>query len=385
MLIFKYLAPEGAEKVLEQNDRLSLKFGMPREYNDPYELFLQPSSPLGTEELRAFFEFFFGRVVQAPVSCFSMRPECVPMWAHYAKQGEGIVLGFDEDALAAHFSLAYFADVDYSDSPASVDAGMIEWAFTTGKRRHAIRLLAHAHRAAFFRKRLEWQYERERRLVVATDEVSESSGLLLAMVPSAVLRFVIVGPRTPPDLRARCAWFGTNLGIPLLEFVVGRRSYDPLFRRLDGSVLRWDGSDFLGIKNPCSSCSEPSDDLDGAGQCEWCRIDDEVRRTAAKRSMLAATLYFGLDRGLPLEFEGLSPKGKGAAAWTENAPRRQTEALLQDVRLTKELFDAMGRAGMLEGMVGRQIAEPEEPVQRIDIPSLSSSRLATPDSEPTSC
>lgn len=66
MLVFKYLALAGARKVLERDDSLSLKFGLPREYHDPYELFLQPSERLATEELRAFFDFFFGRVVHTP-------------------------------------------------------------------------------------------------------------------------------------------------------------------------------------------------------------------------------------------------------------------------------------------------------------------------------
>lgn len=348
IVIFKYLGPQGAAKALEQGDSVSLRFGLPRAYNDPYELFLQPSRSLVTEELRAFYEFFFGRVVQAPVSCFSLRPECVPMWAHYAREGAGVVLGFDEDALAEHFALAYFADVEYSDVPASIDAGMIDWAFTTGKRRHAIQLLASAHRAAFFRKRLEWQYERERRLVVATNEVSDVGGLLLAAVSPTALRFLILGPSSEPQMRERCEWFSAKYGVPLLEFVVGRRSYEPIFREAGGAVRRWNGAEFEQVRSACTACSEPAEDLDGAGRCVWCRIDDEVRQRAAKRSMLAATLYFGLDRGLPLEFDGLSPKGRDAATWIAEEPKRRAEALAQDVALVQEVILAMARAGMLE-------------------------------------
>lgn len=358
MLVFKYLAVEGARRVLAQDDSLSLKFGLPKEYNDPYELFLQPSERLDAEELRAFFDFFFGRVVQTPVLCLSLRPECVPMWAHYAEEGAGIVLGFDEDALAEHFALAYLADVEYSDAPASVDAHLIQWAFTTGKRRHAIRLLAKAHRAAYFRKRQEWQYERERRLVVATDEVPLVNGLLLATLSSTALRCAICGPRTPTDLRLRCELMQAQLGIPLFDFMVGRRSYEPMFRQSDARVVRWSGSDFVEVEQTCATCSEPSDDLDGTARCEWCRIGDDAHRAAAKKSMLAATLYFGLDRGLPLEFEGLQPKGRNAAAWIAAEPRRQKEALLRDVQLTQELFIVMARAGMIEGFPG-EAATPE--------------------------
>ena len=351
MFIFKYLGPAGAARVLEHDDSLSIRFGLPRSYNDPYELFLQPSTPLASEELRAFFEFFFGRVVQAPVSCFSVRPECVPMWAHYAQEGTGIVLGFDEDALATEFSLAYFTDVEYSDAPATIDSDLIDWTFTTGKRRHAIRLLAHAHRAAFFIKRLEWQYERERRLVVATDEVSDVGGILLAPIAPTALRFLILGTQIAPDLRNHCEQFAARHGIPLLEFFVGRKHYEPIFRRSGSRPLRWTGTEFEELTTACSACSEPADDIDPTGLCVWCRISEGARRAAAKKSMLAATLYFGLDRGLPLEFEGLNPKGRDAERWIAEAPRRQAEAMARDAALLLELFAVMKKSGLLDSPV----------------------------------
>jgi hypothetical protein len=64
--------------------------------------------------------------------------------------------------------------------------------------------------------------------------------------------------------------------------------------------------------------------------------------------MLAATLYFGLDRGLPLEFENLDPKGRDAAAWIAEAPKRSAQALAADVTLLGELYTIMKREGLVE-------------------------------------
>ena len=123
----------------------------------------------------------------------------------------------------------------------------------------------------------------------------------------------------------------------------------------------WMTDKFDECASVCSLCSEPAEDPDSSGRCIWCRIDDGVRRAAAKRSMLAATLYFGLDRGLPLEFEGLEPKGKNAAAWIAETPRRQAEAMAMDVALLHELFGVMKKEGLLDEALSKRRKDGEGP------------------------
>ena len=93
MLLFKYLSPDGACKVLAKKDAIAMKFAFPKSYNDPYELFLQPDAPLESEDHHAFYEFFLGTIPQFPVTCFSKRPNSIVMWAHYARELTGICLG----------------------------------------------------------------------------------------------------------------------------------------------------------------------------------------------------------------------------------------------------------------------------------------------------
>ena len=152
MFLFKYVSPGAGPRVLEHNDRLLLRFGLPSTYNDPYELFLQPEEPIRSPEMRAFYDFFLGQVVQAPVTCFSRRPESVVMWAHYAQEGTGLCLGFDEGALVQQLSYCWLSDIEYVDEPATISAGMLQHAFVTGKRRHTIFLFAQAHTSAYFQK-----------------------------------------------------------------------------------------------------------------------------------------------------------------------------------------------------------------------------------------
>ena len=179
MLLFKYVSPDAISKVFQNSDELSIRFGLPSTYNDPYELFLEPDAPLASEEQRAFYDYFLGAVVQAPVACFSRRPDSPVMWAHYAREGAGVCLAFDEDVLIDQLPVAWVGDIEYSDGPATIDSGIINFAYMTGKRRHTIHLLAIAHRAAYFKKRIDWQYEAERRIVVLPDALEDRDGVLL--------------------------------------------------------------------------------------------------------------------------------------------------------------------------------------------------------------
>lgn len=140
MLIFKYVSPDAVPKVFEDANELSIRFGLPKTYNDPYELFLQPDPPLEAEEQRAFYDYFLGKVVEAPVACFSRRPDSVVMWAHYGKEGSGICLGFDEDAFVNQLPIAYVDNIEYADGPATISAEIVQYAYATGKRRHTLGL-----------------------------------------------------------------------------------------------------------------------------------------------------------------------------------------------------------------------------------------------------
>lgn len=320
LLLFKYLSPGGALKSLSDEGGMRLRFGLPRTYNDPYELFLQPDPPLNTDDERASYDFFLGSVAQAPVTCFSKRPDSVVMWAHYAHDGRGACVGFDEDTLANQFELAFIDDVTYSDAPASIDSGIVNWVVATGKRRHELRLLEIGHRAAYFMKRSDWQYEHERRMVVLPDAVIEQENVLVAQIAPAAIRYLILGATVDSEVRALAEARASQYGVPLVELRVGRKTYQPFFRGQDGATSLWNGTVLEAAERVCAGCGEPAAALEDE-LCEWCGISEEARNSA-RRSMLMLTLKYGIDKGIQLVFDGLEPKGR----WVEEERRTRAPA-----------------------------------------------------------
>ena len=317
MLLFKYVSPDAAPSVFEDTGELSIRFGLPSTYNDPYELFLRPDRTLKSEEQRAFYDYFLGKVVEAPVACFSRRPDSLVMWAHYGREGAGVCVAFDEDALVSQVPVAWISDIEYTDGPALIDTGLIDHAYMTGKRRHTIWLLAAAHSAAYFRKRIDWQYEAERRMVVPPDAVEDHDGILLGKFKPEALRHIILGPKTPPSVRELSKQRAEQWNVPLLELKVGKRTFTPFFSGGAQTIL-WSGTNFVPAQGVCRSCNEPVG-LSGSTVCEWCNISEEARRTGPLRSMLTATLAYGIDKGFPLVFADIEPRGNSIAAATDSA------------------------------------------------------------------
>jgi hypothetical protein len=338
MLLFKYVSPDAAMKVFERADEVSIRFGLPKTYNDPYELFLEPDTPLQDDVERAFYNYFLGKVVETPVACFSKRPDSVVMWAHYGREGSGISLGFDEDALVNQFPLAYVGDIAYSDSPAKVPSGIIKYATATGKRRHTFRLLSIGRRAAYFMKRTDWQYEAERRVVVLPEAVEDRNGVLLGRVNPKALRFIILGPKADLAVKQLCQERARDWGIPLIELRIGSRTFAPFFTGPDMSTATWSGVRFETVASVCRECREPAN-LSESGKCQWCNIAEEAKESAPRRSLLTLTLSLGIDQGIPLEFEGMKPRGHLVIGVDERKPqseeprlphRKQAELLVQE-------------------------------------------------------
>src|SRR5690554_4891940 len=100
--VHKYIGGGHLAKVFERRNYLTLKCSHPKDFNDPYELFLTIDFRVRAEVL-AFYADVIGKMPQHPVTCFSRTPANIPMWAHYADNLSGVVLEFDETALASEF------------------------------------------------------------------------------------------------------------------------------------------------------------------------------------------------------------------------------------------------------------------------------------------
>src|SRR6202051_1411211 len=95
-----------------QLDSVTLKCSLPKDFNDPYELFL--TIDFNQEpDLLAFYADAIGEIPQSPTTCFSRSPAVIPMWAHYAQNHEGFVIEVSEEKLCEMLPEIACGDVSY--------------------------------------------------------------------------------------------------------------------------------------------------------------------------------------------------------------------------------------------------------------------------------
>ncbi|MGO4489920.1 DUF2971 domain-containing protein [Microbacterium sp. 2RAF4] len=277
--LYKYLGPELAGIALS-HDGASLKFSLPREFNDPFELFLtvDRSSP---PETLAFYEEVIGEIDDMPTTCFSSHPDVVPMWAHYGRNGQGFVIEVDQDALSAELNDdSVIQDVAYLDSSPDGLAGLLTRAQYRQKPRDIYFLRNGVYNAAYFTKATCWSYEKERRLVLndATKLVQEGGASVLHL-PSQCVTAVILGPNVDADTESKLRTHAAEIGCTVYKCRIGRSSITPYFTDSDGLTCFFADGAISEAENFCQSCGEP---LKEGNSCSWCRIQEADRFLAAR-------------------------------------------------------------------------------------------------------
>ena len=192
--IYKYVGVTSLDKVLASDEHVTLKCTYPKDFNDPYELFLTINFNEEPDVL-AFYSDAIGKLAQLPTTCFSLSPAVVPMWAHYTQNHEGFVIDFDEEKLAAAFPESGFGDVDYLDSTNPGLSEMLYRASGIGKPRYVYMLRKWVFSAAYFTKTTAWSYEQERRMVVPEAETRRIGDIILMDVKKDCVKSLIAGPR----------------------------------------------------------------------------------------------------------------------------------------------------------------------------------------------
>jgi hypothetical protein len=79
---YKYFSSDVLELVFERDEFCSVKCSLPKDYNDPFELFLGVDLNVSTQCMATYREII-DEVPQFPTTCFSKSPIVPPMWAHY--------------------------------------------------------------------------------------------------------------------------------------------------------------------------------------------------------------------------------------------------------------------------------------------------------------
>lgn len=278
--IYKYFGPSLASIALSDGGA-TLKCSLPKDFNDPYELFLTVDFSSDAGALACYQEAI-GTIPQLPTTCFSNSPAVSPMWAHYGQNISGFAIEFDEDELKDKFLESRFNDVRYQDEASEGLTDMLHRVHVIGKPRYTYFLQGGVFHAAYFTKTTAWSYEMERRMLADKSEVRADNDLLLLDVPSTCITAIIAGARSSSALEEQLRKRAKDFGCRFFKMQIGKTTISPYFLDASGEPHVFNGESIVPAEHSCESCNEPLKSNDS--RCSWCQINDEHRLEAAIRN-----------------------------------------------------------------------------------------------------
>jgi len=305
MNLYKYAPAHVLRKILK-DQCFSIKFDYPKHYNDPLELFLTPKG-VNDEFVFAYYYHLLGQLPQLPTTCFSRRPDVLPMWAHYANNHSGFVIEIDESKLIEYFEAGFIHDVEYKDQIGFCDVSVIEYAARTMKPRHVHRAQSLAFRSAYFTKSDHWSYEMERRLVLEQSHFKIGDSMLIRDFPSDCITAIIAGCRTDDATLAEIIEASKRYGCSHLQLRLGKSLVTPYFIGDRKGTCVFDGSQISPVEYSCGDCGDPmgEDELN----CKWCNMTEEMAEEAALSDPRRLFAIAGLPNPYGLSFAGITPVG----------------------------------------------------------------------------
>jgi len=289
--IYKYVGPSYLDKVFSCKDHVTLKCSYPKDFNDPYELFLTIDFN-ERPEILAFYADAVGELPQLPTTCFSRSPAVLPMWAHYAQTLQGFCIEFDEELLAQSFPKSTFGDVDYQDAPNAGLTDMLHRAYGIGKPRYMYFLHKGVFSAAYYTKATCWNYEQERRMILKESETRRLDELILIDVPKECVTGLICGPRASIETLLAVREEANQSGCRYFELKIGKTSPNPFFIDADGDPFIFSGTEIERSDQFCDTCKEPISNAEE--QCSWCQIDESHEDDAASRNPYRMLAHLGM-------------------------------------------------------------------------------------------
>lgn len=292
MKIYKYIGASTLDKVFANENSVGFKCSFPRDFNDPYELFLALDN-YDDQNVVSYFNELLTSVVQMPTTCFSKRPDVIPMWAHYANTSSGVVVGIDEDLVSNAISSARFDDVKYKEEPHIIKASDVNYAIATRKPRHTFFVQRSAMDNAYFSKNSCWSYEKERRLIVSEDDLVDVNSNLILNISNECVTSVIAGCNASDETVELCHQYCLERDLEYYQINIGKSSIVPFFLNSDGETFVFKDGEFEAAKNYCSCCGEPvAEDCDG--ECHWCAMTEMDKENAALNNPLRILARHGL-------------------------------------------------------------------------------------------
>ncbi|WP_370561013.1 DUF2971 domain-containing protein [Edwardsiella tarda] len=290
--LYKYMSPTIANVLLVDDSNFSIKFSQLNEYNDPYEFFLTIDYRRPPREL-AFYNEMIGMVLKQPTTCFSKRPEIIPMWAHYANNSTGFVIEIDEEKLQAHIStigvddINSICDINYRDTPKEGMEQHLQRAYQICKPRYIAFLQQHIRYSAYLLKKTCWSYEQERRLIINEDALTKiNENLMILPTPLNCIKSIIIGNKADRELEEKLLKISSIAKCNIYKMIIGKSTTSPYFIDHSGNTFIFDGDNITREYNTCRQCHEPVDS--NQRLCSWCSISEEDKSEAAYRNTFRA-------------------------------------------------------------------------------------------------
>jgi len=289
--IYKYASPNNIEHLFNAEGNVSLKFSLPSDFNDLFELFLTIDFNRDPDDL-AYYLDLIGDNLSFPTTCFSISPVVVPMWAHYSMNHQGFVIEFSENKMREVFPNSHFRNVRYSDVPVHDLSDLLTRARVVMKYRYNACLWDAIYSSAYFTKTTCWTYEQERRMVVNRDEVQKKGDLMLLSIPSKAVNSIMCGARATADTVNKIRQIADDIGCRYLELSIGKSSATPFLVDARGDPFTFDQGEIIAADYECEECREPT--AEGVQRCSWCCIDDDARERAAQSNSFRLLDHLGL-------------------------------------------------------------------------------------------
>jgi Protein of unknown function (DUF2971) len=301
--IYKYLGPEVIDKIFQSPDNVTLKCSLPKDFNDPYELFL--TIDFNEEpDLLAFYADAIGELPQHPTTCFSRSPAVIPMWAHYAQNHEGFVIEVSEEKLSEMLPEVACGDVSYSDVPIRDLSASLSMAYGTSKMRHTYLLRQGVLHSAYFTKTSCWAYEQERRLVVPEKDSRENGTIILFDVPNECVTSIVCGSRASEATKLSLKNEAQERNCRYFELRIGKSSATPFFVDATEQPLTFNEGELRQCDQYCGTCMEPI--AQESDECSWCQINDQLRMNAASRNPFRVLDRLGMLDSYVAEMDAIS-------------------------------------------------------------------------------
>ena len=291
MKIYKYFSGNMFSLVFARTGFCSVKCSFPKDYNDPFELFLGVDLSVPTHLLATYRETI-DQVPQFPTTCFSIAPTVAPMWAHYANNHTGFVVEYDIERLKEELDETTIRAVSYKDTPNPDIGYMLARSAMTMKPRHVVWLQQAVLSEAYFSKQTAWSYEQECRMVVPQSEIELINGFMILPIPLSCVTSIIVGSRADRKLKEESISFSKENKIDWLQEIIGTSNSLPFFRSENGETLVFVDGALKEASRTCSDCKEPI--FDDGKKCAWCRITEADEIIAARSNPFRALDHAGI-------------------------------------------------------------------------------------------